>query len=100
MFHVFASVIQGFKLRVHLVSLLFNALHFLWAVFLLLCFVSMSVLTLWMAGSKMFYNISIGFNEAKTNCRIAQVLALYCGTVVTFLSAKKKLPSVLFEEII
>ena len=100
MFHVFASVIQGFKLRVHLVSLLFNALHFLWAVFLLLCFVSMSVPTLWMARSKMFYNISIGFNEAKTNCRIAQVLALYCGTVVTFLSAKKNLPSVLFEEII
>ena len=40
MFHVFASVIQGFKIRTHLVSLLFNALHFLWAVFLLLCFVS------------------------------------------------------------
>ena len=50
---------------------------------------SVTVLTLWMARSKMFYNISIGFNEAKTNCRIAQVLALYCGTVVTFLSAKK-----------
>ena len=40
MFHVFASVIQGFKIRVHLVSLLFNVLHFIWAVFLLLCFVS------------------------------------------------------------
>ena len=51
---------------------------------------SVTVLTLWMARSKMFYNISIGFNEAKTNCRIAQVLASYCGTVVTFLSTKKK----------
>ena len=61
---------------------------------------SVTVLTLWMARSNMFYNISIGFNEAKTNCRIAQVLASYCGTVVTFLSAKKNLPSVLFEEII
>ena len=50
---------------------------------------SVTVFTLWMAPSKMFYNISIGFNEAKTNCRIAQVLALYCGTVVTFLSTKK-----------
>ena len=61
---------------------------------------SVTVLTLWMARSKMFYNISIGFNEAKTNCRIAQVLASYCGTVVTFLSVNKNLPSVVFEEII
>ena len=61
---------------------------------------SLTVLTLWMARSKMFYNIIIGFNEAKTNCRIAQVLASYCGTVVTFVSAKKNLPSVVFEEII
>ena len=40
-------------------SLLFNALHFLWAVFLLLC-LSVTVLTLWVAPPK----ISIGFNEA------------------------------------
>ena len=97
---MFMFLHQSFKDNMCTFSMLFNALHFLRAVFLLLCFVSMSVLTLWMARSKMFYNISIGFNEAKTNCRIAQVLALYCGTVVTFLSAKKKLPSVLFEEII
>ena len=37
---------------------------------------SVTVLTLWMAPPQMFYNISIGFNEAKTNCGIAQVLGM------------------------
>ena len=82
MFHVFASVIQGFKICVHLVCYL---MHYIFGgSFSYSYALSVTVLTLWMAPSKMFYNISIGFNEAKTNCRIAQVLASYCGTVVTF----------------
>ena len=60
---------------------------------------SVTVLTLWMAPPQMFYNISIGFNEAKTNCRIAQVLGTLLWNSCDFLSYKN-LPSVLFEEII
>ena len=60
---------------------------------------SVTVPTLWMAPPQMFCNISIGFNEAKTNCGIAQVFACYCGRVATFLS-NRNLPFVLFEEII
>ena len=39
---------------------------------------SVTVLTLWMAPPKMFYNnyISIGFDEAKTSCGIIQVLGI------------------------
>ena len=61
---------------------------------------SITVLTLWMAPPQMFHNISIGFNEAKTNIvELQWFCASYCGTVAIFLS-NKNLPSVLFEEII
>ena len=79
-------------------SMLFNALHFLWAVFLPVCFVS-NCAHAGMAPPKMFYNISIGFNEAKTNCRIAQVLGILLLNSCDFFE-QKNLPSVLFEEII
>ena len=46
----------------------------------------------------MFYNISIGFNEAKTNC-IAQVLGILLWNSCDFFE-QINLPSVLFEEII
>ena len=84
MFHVFASVIQGFKIRVHLVSLLFNALLFSYSYAL-----SVTVLTLWVAPSKMFYNISIGFNKAKTNCGIAQVLGILLWNSCNFFEQQK-----------
>ena len=62
---------------------------------------SVTVLTLWMAPPKMFYNISIGFNEAKTNCRIAQVLGILLWNSCDFFEQKKFAicPS-LFEEIV
>ena len=54
-----------------------------------------------MAPPKMFYNISIGFNEAKTNCRIAQVLGILLWNSCDFFEQKKFAicPS-LFEEIV
>ena len=48
----------------------------------------------------MFYNISIGFNEAKTNC-IAQVLGILLWNSCDFFEQKKfAIRPSLFEEIV
>ena len=58
MFHVFASVIQGYKICVHLVCYLMHFIFF--GLFSYSYALSATVLTLWVAPPK----ISIGFNEA------------------------------------
>ena len=56
---------------------------------------SVTVLTLWMAPPKMFYNIIVlDLMKPKQIVELHRFWASYCGTVVTFLS-KKNLPSVL-----
>ena len=50
---------------------------------------SVTVLTLWMALPQMFYNISIGINEAKTNCGIAKDLGILLWNSCDFFEQKK-----------
>ena len=44
-------------------------------------------------------NVGIGFNEAKTNCGIVQVLGILLWNSCDF-SEKQNLPPVLFEKIV
>ena len=72
---------------VHLVCYLMH--HIFFGLFSYFYALSVTVLTLWMAPPKMFYNVSIGFNEAKTNCRIAQVLGILLWNSCDFFEQKQ-----------